>query len=190
MGDRIDCRQATEQLHDYLKREMTPGARRGDPGPPRSLQTLLQPRPVRGELPSPAGELRPPALPWHAAGPDRRPPAGRGGAGLSPPWPTAALVAAAVAALAWGLRTLTGGGALAAWLVGTVILGGRRLARRRRPRRLLRLQQPRLPLRAGRAPPRPQGQPSRRRAGAGEWRRGGARRAGRPPPARSSRSGW
>src|SRR4051812_20660207 len=24
MGDRIDCRQATEQLHDYLKREMTP----------------------------------------------------------------------------------------------------------------------------------------------------------------------
>ena len=24
MSDRIDCRQATEQLHDYLKREMTP----------------------------------------------------------------------------------------------------------------------------------------------------------------------
>jgi anti-sigma factor (TIGR02949 family) len=24
MGDTIDCRQATEQLHDYLKREMTP----------------------------------------------------------------------------------------------------------------------------------------------------------------------
>ena len=24
MGERIDCRQATEQLHDYLKREMTP----------------------------------------------------------------------------------------------------------------------------------------------------------------------
>ncbi|HEY4563364.1 MAG: zf-HC2 domain-containing protein [Gemmatimonadales bacterium] len=24
MGDRIDCRQATEQLHDYLKQEMTP----------------------------------------------------------------------------------------------------------------------------------------------------------------------
>jgi len=33
-------------------------------------------------------------------------------------------VAAAVAALAWGLRTLTGGGALAAWLVGTFILAG------------------------------------------------------------------
>lgn len=24
MSDRIDCRQAKEQLHDYLKREMTP----------------------------------------------------------------------------------------------------------------------------------------------------------------------
>jgi anti-sigma factor (TIGR02949 family) len=24
MSDTIDCRQATEQLHDYLKREMTP----------------------------------------------------------------------------------------------------------------------------------------------------------------------
>jgi anti-sigma factor (TIGR02949 family) len=24
MGDTIDCRQATDQLHDYLKREMTP----------------------------------------------------------------------------------------------------------------------------------------------------------------------
>jgi anti-sigma factor (TIGR02949 family) len=24
MPDRIDCRQATEQLHDYLKQEMTP----------------------------------------------------------------------------------------------------------------------------------------------------------------------
>jgi anti-sigma factor (TIGR02949 family) len=24
MGERIDCRQATEQLNDYLKREMTP----------------------------------------------------------------------------------------------------------------------------------------------------------------------
>jgi anti-sigma factor (TIGR02949 family) len=24
MSERIDCRQATEQLHDYLKREMTP----------------------------------------------------------------------------------------------------------------------------------------------------------------------
>jgi uncharacterized protein (TIGR00297 family) len=33
-------------------------------------------------------------------------------------------VAAAVAALAWGLRTLTGGGAFAAWVVGTVILAG------------------------------------------------------------------
>jgi uncharacterized protein (TIGR00297 family) len=33
-------------------------------------------------------------------------------------------VAAAVAALAWVLRTLTGGGALAAWMVGTVILAG------------------------------------------------------------------
>jgi uncharacterized protein (TIGR00297 family) len=33
-------------------------------------------------------------------------------------------VAAAVAALAWNLRTLTGGGALAAWVVGTVILAG------------------------------------------------------------------
>jgi uncharacterized protein (TIGR00297 family) len=37
---------------------------------------------------------------------------------------TGALVAAAIAALAWGLRTLTGGGALAAWLVGTLILAG------------------------------------------------------------------
>jgi uncharacterized protein (TIGR00297 family) len=36
----------------------------------------------------------------------------------------AALVAGAVAALAWRLRTLTGSGALAAWLVGTVILAG------------------------------------------------------------------
>ena len=33
-------------------------------------------------------------------------------------------MAAAVAALAWGLRTLTGGGALAAWLVGTLVLSG------------------------------------------------------------------
>lgn len=33
-------------------------------------------------------------------------------------------MAAAVAALAWGLRTLTGGGAIAAWVVGTVILTG------------------------------------------------------------------
>ena len=33
-------------------------------------------------------------------------------------------MAAAVAALAWGLRTLTGGGAIGAWVVGTVILTG------------------------------------------------------------------
>jgi uncharacterized protein (TIGR00297 family) len=33
-------------------------------------------------------------------------------------------VAAAVAALAWAFRTLTGGGAIAAWLVGTLVLAG------------------------------------------------------------------
>ena len=109
MGDRIDCRQATEQLHDYLKQEITPELAEEIRAHLERCKPCFNHARFEESFLRHAGELRPPALPRHAAGPDRRPPAGRGGAGLSPPWPTAALVAAAVAALAWGLRTLTGG---------------------------------------------------------------------------------
>ena len=59
MSEPIDCREAEARLQDYLKQELTPGARGRGARPPGPLPRLLRPRAVRGEAAPAAGGARP-----------------------------------------------------------------------------------------------------------------------------------
>jgi uncharacterized protein (TIGR00297 family) len=88
---------------------------------------MLRPGPVRAELPDHARVSGAPLrLPGQAAVANHERPAHRDGARLTVvvPLPAAALAAAAVALLAWRARSLTAAGAVAAAVVGTLVVLG------------------------------------------------------------------
>ena len=121
----IDCREAHARLQDYLKRELTPELaaemrahlERCRPcfGHARFEESFL----VMLEVQAGGARCCPDALRARILGR----PAHRDGARLTPIAPPAALAAAA-ALLAWRARTLTGGGAVAAAVVGALVLVG------------------------------------------------------------------
>ena len=173
MGEPIDCREAKERLQDYLKRELTPELA------DEVQEHLVRCRSCFGrakfeETPGPAARGAGPAgdLPRRAARADPRPAARTRRSGAEPgPAPLAA-ARRPPRRRSWRTarpRSPVGrGGGLAGRNAGA---RRHRMARRRGSRRLLRLQQPRLPRRAAAGAARPQGRAARPPAGARQRRR-------------------
>ena len=182
MSETLDCREAIARLQDYLKQELTPELA-------GELRAHLEHcRPCEGTPASSRAFSRCSRLGLATAvsrGASRASApraAHRDGAGLTPvAVPLAVLAAGAVALLAWSVRSLTTGGAVAAWLVGIAVLvgtgwaGGAVLAAffvsssgigRLAP----------VP-----SEPRPEGRAPRPMAGRGQWRPRGVRGAARAP---------